>query len=479
MQQQHQGQESLFVVAEQTGQMRVRDFSDSHEHDGAFIDRVEQKIHLINTLGYLASARSREGLVKTGPEGVTDRYGERASTVVLGAERKRVEFINKAKASFERAVGMHELIDAGIEGKSYSSVQIRRDTRQMYSDFLKKYWLPGKEKANSDYRKRLEKEIAELSGDTEVIVSMKNRFLGLRPHADKPMPETEKTTEDVEEKLDEIGTRERLEAIQKDPRAGFLPKTRNSKDRVMSWLDYLDDPDKPLGIIHQLREVFVRAQNPTRKSSRPNNYLGVKHGVRAIESLAWEVGDDLLEANKRLMAVQALKSKAGEDQRPDLSLHEAFSLQEYDNISSLQELYGEHLLGLAAFVQFRDLTEYVQTGMVQGLEESPLKTSEDPPRSQRPKFDAAAGKRKTVLNQYTRPDVDSDFRQHIVARLKALSIKDVRQNIDACVEDLEKEVSFTQRRFSELAEFKSGPYQPIQDAISEISHQLNTRNAVA
>src|SRR5690606_16302118 len=116
MKQQYQGQESLLVVAEQTGQMHVRDFSDGHDHEGTYIDRVEQKIHLINTLGYLASARSREGLVKTGPEGITDRYGEQASAVVLGAERKRVEFINKAKVSFERAVGMHELIDAGLEG---------------------------------------------------------------------------------------------------------------------------------------------------------------------------------------------------------------------------------------------------------------------------------------------------------------------------------------------------------------------------
>src|SRR5690606_25709107 len=114
--------------------------------------------------------------------------------------------------------------------------------------------------------------------------SSANRKNGLRPHAPEAMD----------------STTERLAAIKGDPRAGFYPKTNSEKVLVLSWLDYLDNPEKPLGIVNQLREVFVRSQGfKPRKTTAPESdspttkkkHFGVPHGVRALESITWEVGD--------------------------------------------------------------------------------------------------------------------------------------------------------------------------------------------
>ncbi len=461
-------QETLFVVSERSGQIYT---PVSHETDVAAVDVVEQKLHLINTLGYLAGASMRSGLVRAGQDVLNDRYGDEASKVVTGAENQRVILIKKAKHSFARATGHFTLVDSGLT----TETDARRLTTAMFSDFLKKYYGPRHHEALHDYRLQLESEVDSLiaSHDSESSISMFNRQNGVRNHRSD---NSVHVIVDYGEELEELGTRGRLEAILGDPRAGFIPTTNNEKNQIVSWLDYLDDPEKPLGIINQLREVFVRAQRPSKKGRS----LGVKYGVRAVESIAWEVGDYLQSASLDLANLQSLRTSVDQDQRPTLSLYDDLHKSGSDEQGdSPEELFGQDTNGLLTYIQWLDIKEFMEKGNWPGPVASPIVGTEDPPRSLRPKFDSSPGKRKTIFDQYHRPDITEEFKAHIISRAKTITFRDIRSNIDDCISNSERRLDFHNRRFTELAEYDDGPSSPVREAVNTIQEKLKSTDAVA
>lgn len=463
-------QESLLVVSEPTGQMAVRNFD---PQDGVTVNLIERDLHLMNVLHHLSAASMRDGLVRAGEGVLADRYGNEASRVVLGAERRRQEHMREAKIEFARATGHYALLDSG-----YDKEEVKTVTRRFFAGFKHKYYGMYNHQANHAYRNQLKQEVVQLSEKTEESVSLFNRRYGFRPHHAES-PDMNMHDEAIED-LDKLNVPERLRAVYEDPRAGFLPKNSRELTRVMSWLDYLDNPEKELGIINQLREVFVRAQHPSRRGLPPQKRPGVKGGVRAIESIAWEVGDDLLEATARLHAIRDFSVKINQDQRPDLKLFYEFSTKYQPAADdTLQDLFGENLLALESLVQYQDIVTYMKTGAVPGLDASPLMATEDPPRSVRPKWSVEPGKRKAVLNQYTRRDTLPEYRQHIIQRLEAMSFKQARQIIGECEEDLRQETDFLERRMRDMKGFRSGPVKPLKDALKTIDQQLYRFNAVA
>lgn len=463
-------QESLLVVSEPTGQMKVRNF---HESDKPAVDVIERDLHLMNVLHHLSAASMRDGLLRVGEGALLDRYGEHASKVVQGAERKRKEHMHEAKLEFARAIGFQALLKSG-----YSKEQVKVTAREMYDEFLGKYYGMHNHQANHAYRKQLKQAVDVLAEKSEKTVSVFNRRYGYRPHRTDKLGE--QAQDNDPEELDRLDAAERLQAVYEDPRAGFLPKTSRELTRVMAWLDYLDNPDKELGIIHQLREVFVRAQAPSGRGKPYRQRLGVRGGVRAIESIAWEVGDDLLEAASRLQAVVRLREAISQDQRPTLMLFDEFSAKNQpDGDETLQEIFGGYALALASLVQYRDLVMFMENGVVMGLDDSPLMATEDPPRSVRPKWSVEPGKRKTIRNQYTRPDMQPEFKRHIIDSLRSMTFKQARALAEECEDDLRREVTFLARRMQEMKKFRTGPIKPLQDALQAIDQQIQQFSTVA
>ena len=457
----HSLQESLFITDQSGSQVVMRDFGSEM---GA-IGLAEQKLHLINTLNLLAGASMRAGLAQIGDTGViADRYGDEASSVVKAAEQKRQELMLEAKVSFARGTGHYALVDAEVEPMS----ETKRRTKKMFTNFLGKYYGARNHQALQQYRSRLVKEVSFWTQEVESDVSVFNREQGIRPHM------VDKATE-IGQDAEQLDTRERLEAILGDPRAGFIPTTNSEKNQIISWLDYLDDPQKELGIVHQLREVFVNAQRPARRS------LGVAFGIRALESIAWEVGDYLHEAQHRLQAAERLCSSANQDQRPDISLFEEFSQVEGEYTGkTLEEIFGEYWFALAAYVQYKDTVEYIHGE--DSDTSNPLTESELPPSSQRPKFDASPGKRKAIHNQYTRVDIKESYKAHIISRLRGLRIRDIRVDTPELLSNYEQQVRFHHRRIGEFDDFKtmsSKTREPLIKAVATVKEKYEELGVAA
>jgi hypothetical protein len=411
-------------------------------------------------------------------EPLTAHYGGGTSNVLANSQSKREAAMYQARVSFALATGRYALTDSGqVETEAAKDV-----TKELFQAWYRKYYGATNRKAAEEYRATLKAQAEELIRvdqgiKTERAVSLDNRASGRRPH--RPNPQSEASKEKGYKKLN---TRERLRAIHEDKRAEFYPLGTKAKDRVISWLDYFDNPVNQLGINDQLLEVYTRGQWPMRKSDNPHKgpKLGVRYGIRAVESVTWEVGDDAIEVARRQQSIAQLREALDQDQRPSLSLFDELSrLETAHDDTTLQELFGEHAFGLAAYVQFLDIEEFIETGTVAGLIDSPLRDSEDPPSSQRPKDDATPGKRKTVLNQYTRPDILESYKTHIIARLKDTTIAQARRDLPALQANLEKYYDFLDRRLTDISQFKvthnanAGILRPIRVATDAIRQQLN------
>lgn len=464
-------QEQLFTVSEHTGRMHIPDVQ--HPGDGPAVDIISQKLHLMDALTHLAGASMRAGLMEAGEEVVAAHYGDAAAPEVLSrVEARRVVLIGQAKRAFAAATGHYALVDGGVP-----EIEAKRLTRGMFSDFLKQYYGARHHKASFEFRKQLEAQVDEWTEAPEETVSAFNRANGLRPHSRRDNTDLQEAFDTGE--LQDLDTRERLLAIAADPRAGFFPTTNSEKNRVLSWLDYLDNPEKPLGIVHQLREVHARSQNWSISKKAPSSEPGVKKynpgvkgGIRAVESIAWEEGDALLETVRRLIATHNLKTAIDQDQRPTITLFDEFAATVHDG-ATLQDQLGEHWAGLAAYVQYKDIVEFVNTGRIKAFNRDPLRGTQVPPKSERPDFDTAPGKRKTELNQYTRADVTDAYKAHIIDRLRNITIGEARRDIGDFMRNLERQKSFHQRRLEDLTTFSSPRDTQIHDALFTILDKLH------
>lgn len=425
-------QESLFVFGEHTELVYPRESVANISGEITPVDPVEERLHLINCLSFLAGAKMRDGLVKLGPEGVTDRYGDQASAVVLAAYQRGQEMRIMAQHAFARATGLQERIAAGED-----PARAKAAVREQFSDFLKKYYLGENHYENSRvYRRQLVAEVKAMLENPEHKVSLFNHAHGLQPHHDAGVADVE-AIPGISKELPDLSTRQRLEAILFDPRAGFMAKTHNEKNRVLSWLDYLDNPELyPLGIANQLREVMIHSQSPDKARSIRR---GAQWGLRAQESIAWEMADCLLDAARQLQNIRRLQT--------DVADSDAYG-------ATMVDEFGIKHPGYGAWVRHQALSELMGAGVVSGLMADPLKTSE---RRLKPKQmgDNAPGKHKIILNQFTRPDRHPMFRVYLESVVSSTTVGSVRKQADLfddIVADLQNEYDFMHRQIVGLTE---------------------------
>ncbi len=423
-------QDELLVVAERSGQMVAREFNIEPDE---WQNSLEANLHLQNALSGLLKINLLRPFVDI-DEIIETRYADRTDEgrdEIREHSAAKLEVVTKStKTEFAHAIGHFARISAGEDPES-----VKAESRRKFSDFAKKYSGASNNKRAHQLRQSLVQKVREmLSNDrpeVEARVTEFNRENGLRPHALKLEKKGEKII-----KLTPLETRERLLAVQGDPRAGFIPKTNHAKNVVISWLDYLDNPEFPRGIRNQLSEVFTHNQRMIESEEQYWQTGNTEMALRGLESITWEVGDHAIDAFTSLVKMIELKKDLDDTPGAQTRLADAFP---------------EGHPGLAVLIRHRALKELISTGDVKGLLHpfTILRTSQDPPPSARPNSNEP-GKRKTLLNQFTRPDIRPKFAKYIAQQTEALRVGQVRGELEEVIDDLTNEFNFFRDRLIDI-----------------------------
>lgn len=285
--------ETLFVIAEQTGQIAERSFE---VQQFAAVDLVERGIRLQNTISCLAELNLLKGFVSSGKY---SSYGTGADVIRERATAKIPELVRSAEEEFKHATGHYTMIAAGEpEG------QAKQITSRAYSDFLLAYSRSKDYKAAQAYRRKLAKDVDSLQSYQwpEVITDTASEDQGGEvQQLASDTPETETTSQEIDQQdIDQqskLSNFEKLEVLRTDPRAGFLPTTNREKTTALTWLSYIDSPD---GVAQQLLEVF--------NGSQKYDGIGRLEALRAVESIVYETADyaaDAINSHQQLRELQA------------------------------------------------------------------------------------------------------------------------------------------------------------------------------
>lgn len=449
-------QGELIVVSVRAGVMQPID----PNQPPATVNRIEQKLHLVNALVDLAGASMREHIDKANPRQLQDRYKDQTSAVVEGAKRKRIEMLAGAEESFKKGSGYYALQASGLKPPE----GVWRFQNRLYSPFLVSYYGVRKHPALHAYRRQLIHEVGELQGWTrpeqfESVVSELNRASQRRPHK---VSKQKGVKTPAEIKLEKLNTIDKLQAVEGDPRAQFIPKTNHAKNVVAGWLDYLDSQAHPRGITDQLAEIYIHNQKKLDQTPR--------EAARALETITWEIGDHAIDAFKSLGHILDLQAAVKECMAPHVTLAEEFP---------------EGHPGWFVWARHQALRELMQTSDIAEMV-SPmgiLRTSTDPPPSQRP-HGTEPGKHKTLLNQFTRPDVRKKYAKYVANLMERTTIGQVRGDFDEIITDLTNELAFFRNRLTDIANIgthtRDNPrFRPAQEAAQEVFAELQQLYAVA
>lgn len=403
-------QESLLVVAQQSNQFEVRDFTSNPESQDPAVGLVERNLHLQNVLSMFAHISQINGMQKAMQTPHRAEIDQRYNGAATQVTERMLAGIGKpvlvAKWEFARAFGLfdiEEVIDIG-DAKSMAL--------ESFGSFHRQFGPAYRVQERNAMLQKLEH-------NTKLIqdgVTLANRKAGLRPH--KP---TEKAAGETEPQLT---TQQRLQAIVNDARAGFMPTTNDEKNMVLGFLDYLDNPKYPMGINSQLYEIYYNRANAT--------HLQVE-GERAMRSIAYEITDFYKNARQQIQALAQLRLLINDCPNPFVSLAEEV---------------GEEHPGYAPLIRFLDLDELVKTGSVEGVGgwREVLKTHNNRQGHSQQR------KRKTVEDPYTRAQLEPLFAERLATKPYDLTVGPMRKAIALAISDQEKRFQFMHQRLTETAE---------------------------
>lgn len=437
-------QERLFVTNERFDLIQPRDFNEAT--DGIANNRIEQKIHLINTLGYFAAAKSREGFTQVGSFGVAEeRYGAKASEVITGAARNAGYFKRLANEEFKQAVAEPAL----LEGNQFGRGRIRSTVDTMFAHFFSEYYKsPNSSKLSRVYRKQLETEVRRLQEEQTIY----NREHGL--HWSSTPAEISPNKKDASAKQTSteaasdltLDTQGRLQAIKEDVRAGFLPRSNSEKNLVITYLDYLDNLEYPLGVVDQLIEVWTGVQKyriPEMDKPEPK-YWGKLTARRAVESIVWELADYYEDAKVSQVELEALRHTI-QDVAPRLRVDE------------LDELDASHP-GLMRLIRGMDVARYAETGNGPNILRDPLAGTIE---RIVPSNDRNPGRHKFMHDQYTRPDRAlrrPGLEAYLQERTHGLTVKEIRLNLPEVLKTERNRFDFMRRRLEDMLQIEQKPF---------------------
>jgi hypothetical protein len=422
------GQESLFVAEKRSGQFEIRE-SESPS-DAIANSLVEHDIQLQNVLYGFSAVNSRMGFGKRA--GDAEIFNSYSVTGVASAEENLRE---KAEMDFKRAFGLF-----AIEASGLANVKVVTGWADAaYNRFKALYSHPGQPytKSRAELLDFLEARVRAV----QAARTTENRAQSRRPY--KLDEETAKPALKVPETLD---ARARLHALNRDPRAGFLPASNNEKNKVMAFLDYLDNPDYPLGINNQLLEIF----NHQARLDRPDN---LEVARQAMVSIPYEIGDMLENGLHSLTSLRGLELEVDDCPNPRVPL---------------AELEIDDTLAFAALVRYYDLRAFRDKGVVPAGIKDPLRGKEN-----RAKAQTLPGKNKTVEDSYTATEPATAITEHIDEAVENLTVGKTRKLVSEAVADQEMRVAFMADRLRDMAQSEDSRYAVAGQTARTILKHLN------
>lgn len=388
--------EQLIVSNESTQQYAVRDFSES----GPAVNLLERNIRLQNVLDLLKEKQRLENYRWVlGRDTDLDEEVRAARVESTSASIKNVT--KHTKEQFAHAAGMYALIDSGVDEHT-----ARRTTRRAFSDFLRKgSGIRNSEKAEA-LRGSLEERYPIIEATTPIDFPI---------HEDVTTAEETPGTSTVSR--ERRAAREDIMRIRSDDRAGFLPATHQEKNLVLPWLDYLNNPDRPRGVWHQLEEVFAHQQK---------HKHGVDGGVQALRSIVYEVTDYAGNAKTSVQALEDLQT------RIDDLVHYRYSLaEEFGDTHDAYAVLARHMDITGLLHQNpRSTADIMKTKVIRWEHEGP-------------------SKHKRIEDQYT-TDAPTEAYQKRIEAIAETRIVEVRPALTAALLSERRRASFYTARLEEI-----------------------------
>ena len=432
------GQEELLVTNPETGDIIVRDLGIE-----LAVNLEERRLHLLNSLALFGPIAQRETFYSYQQTIAEERYGARAPQVLEGSRRNRDAMVAEAKQEFGQAIGYYAVVGSAHLFPDFDLEAYKKQAERQWTVFQARYRSPDKAAVRRDYK--LELQRARRTNEVNREQAAFNRAHDLRPHISEKDSQRLKHLTGKEYPV--LSTRERLQAIYDDPRAGFLPTTHREKNTIMTYLDYLDNPEYPLGVTNQLFEVFIHQQRLDKPKStdspeqrlekRSRSRNGLQMATRSMESITYELGDYLENARHSVAALRELKQFLGEPISPTVAIGEEVPFSEY---------------GLRALIRYRDLARYRDKNeLPKGLKD-PLRTKEDRIRHESQRNAADSGPNKTVEDLYTRNTPDTLTDVYLEEAAATMTIKQARGLINEAISDQQVRFAFFERELRGIEE---------------------------
>lgn len=386
-------------------------------NDPSAVGLAERAIYLGQALDYLAQANIRDAF--GGNEEAQKRYGINAESVAAGALKNAKEFRKAAKWAFSRAYGLAGVLESVDEDKK---TEEKEKAALEFQNFQKGISTESGEQISI-------KELRErLAGRTRREVTIDNRNQGKRPH------QQETSTNKSPEEETGLSTREKLTAILDDPRAGFIAPTNQEKNWTITYLDYLDNPEFPLGAQNQLIEVA----NFQRKHH--GNKQGMEFAVEGGRSIAHEFSDFYIQAGAELTDLEQLMQILGDTYNPNLSLEIALNADIEKAIP---------------LIRYMDLKTLLADGKVEyEVNGVKVRPGFSLLRSRRNEDTEIEGKNKDIVGPYTVNPRPETVKRWLKKRIAQIKVGDVRDLVGEAIVDLQRRQTFHKLVLEDFAEQK-------------------------
>lgn len=404
-------QESLFVVTDQSNQLIIPDPNRSP----LAVDVAVRAAYLQNVITALAAYNRAKGFIEHDDYQI--QSGQRHANPVYrqNVEASQQKYMQQAKTAFLNSTGLRDLVKQGEIKISESDA--KGQAREMFASFMGKFGKPENYAKAQSYRRRL--------------VAMVDMTQENKPVRDYHQPAQSYYTvieheaySDQPSIPDFLDTKERLKAIKEDPRARFYPATHREKNQVLTFLDYLNNPNFPLGIANQLIEVFNKSE--TYKRHNPN-----VDSFRGPLSITYELIDYLDNATDQLQALLAIQPSIHQLPNKRVSLAEERDWLELDHP------------GFRALVRYIDVLDFIN-GKATSLKD-PLLTVDIESE------DKSAEKHKKVVDIYTHQGSNPQIEQYINNRIRHLKVGEALDNIDLAILDQKNRREFMLRRLQDIS----------------------------
>ncbi|MEI9914438.1 MAG: hypothetical protein WDN66_05750 [Candidatus Saccharibacteria bacterium] len=246
------------VISEATGQIHVID----PNLPELAVDLTASSIHRQNALYYLEEmhtarhfiTRDDFDLAKSGSTHAPQSVRERRQQ-----EMKR--YRDLAEVEFIESTGNLAVVAAG----HWDEKQLRLENKKEFNGkFMRKYGQASRYNSRKD-------EIARLRDDIEYMQTSSDLRQLIEVSLENKAENQKNGTDGSHAYLDDPT---KLRVISGDPRTEYLPTQNREKTTVLTFLDYLDNPDYPLSVRDQLLEVFGKLRKLTEENSEIDPFRG-------------------------------------------------------------------------------------------------------------------------------------------------------------------------------------------------------------